>query len=136
MRYLVAIDGSEESREALTLAAAHADAMDARLNVVRSVIPEIQSVDGEQMIESADEATDRGQRVLDAADEVLGNAVEFDTELVYGHPVDEIPAYAGANDIDHIFVGHRGLSEKQEELVGSVAKQVVDRATVPVTVVR
>lgn len=136
MRYLVAVDGSEESEHAIETAVAHAEAMDAHLDVVHAVVPEIRTVDGERMIESADEATRRGQEVLEAVHEVIDESVEYERVLVYGHPVDAVPDYASENDIDHIFVGHRGLSEKQEEFVGSVAKQVVDRAGVPVTVVR
>ena len=135
MDYLVAVDGSTESRQALETAAAHAAAMDAHLDVVHSVIPEIQEADGERIIESADEAADRGQEVLEAAGELLDDGVESDRLLIYGHPVTSLPSYASENDIDHIFVGHRGL-DAGDGPVGSVAKQVVDRADVPVTVVR
>jgi hypothetical protein len=43
---------------------------------------------------------------------------------------------ANAAGADAIFVGHRGLSEEREAVVGSVAKEVLSKATVPVTVVR
>ncbi len=38
-------------------------------------------------------------------------------------------------DADAVFVGHRGLSEERERVVGSVAKAVVDKAAVPVAVI-
>jgi nucleotide-binding universal stress UspA family protein len=38
--------------------------------------------------------------------------------------------------VSGVYVGHRGLSEKHEQVVGSVAKSVVDKAGVPVTIVK
>jgi nucleotide-binding universal stress UspA family protein len=39
-------------------------------------------------------------------------------------------------DVTRIYVGHRGRSEDREPAIGSVAKAVIDKAIVPVSVVR
>ena len=51
-------------------------------------------------------------------------------------PATVVPDYAAAESFDGLFVGHRGLSERYENLVGSVAKAILERSSVPVTVVR
>jgi len=38
--------------------------------------------------------------------------------------------------VDPIYLGHRGRLERVKRVLGSVAKMIVERATVPVTVVR
>lgn len=58
------------------------------------------------------------------------------TELLTGRPADAISGYADEAGVDGIFVGHRGLSDEQEQVVGSVAKSVVDKASVPVTIIK
>ena len=60
----------------------------------------------------------------------------METELLYGDPVRAITDYATEAGFDAIVVGHRGRSERAESMVGSVARGIVNQATVPVTVVR
>ena len=137
MNYLVATDGSAESNQAVTYAAEHAAAMDATLTVVHVITAEPEFVGGELVQESEATLLETGQRRLDKAREVAeetGAAVE--EELLSGRPADAIVEYAAEVGADAIYVGHRGLSKKREQMMGSVAKTIVDRATVPVTVVR
>jgi nucleotide-binding universal stress UspA family protein len=149
MELLVAVDGSETADEALAYATDIADATAGSITVAHAVDPEVydrggsESVSGlsdaEQrlLLDSIEDAEDRGLDVLDEAaafaDE-LGHDVE--TELLYGEPVAEIADHAEAEGFDAIVVGHRGRSEHVDRLLGSVAKGLVERATVPVTVVR
>lgn len=149
MKFVVAVDGSDEGEAALAYATDVADAVDGRITVVYAVDPDIYEEGGSEPIEgiadaedrlivqSLEDAEDRGLNVLEEAaafaDE-LGHSVE--TELLYGDPVREITDYAEEGGYDGIFVGHRGLSERVERVIGSVAKGVVERATIPVTVVR
>lgn len=149
MHLVVAVDGSPEAEEALAHATDIADATDARITAVHAVDPSVPSAgknepfggaterDRQLIVESVETAEERGIEVLDAITDVaenLGSGVE--TELVYGDPVDAITDYAETVDADAIYVGHRGLSERRETMVGSVAKQFVERAERPVTVVR
>ena len=58
-------------------------------------------------------------------------------KITFGQPAaPETGTVAALVFADAVFVGHRGLSERRETMVGSVAKQFVERADRPVTVVR
>ena len=149
MRFLVAFDGSEEAEDALAYAIDIASAMGGSITVAYAVDPDIYEVGGSQPIsgfsdadrrlftESIEAAEDRGLDILEDA-ERLADDLEYavETELLYGDPVEEITDYAEDGGFDGVFVGHRSRSERVGRLLGSVAKSIVERATVPVTVVR
>jgi nucleotide-binding universal stress UspA family protein len=87
--------------------------------------------------EDVEDAEEEAQANLDEAAEIGDRTgVEVETGLLYGEPVEAITESADENDFNAIFVGHRGLSERDEGVVGSTVKEIVGRATVPVTVVR
>lgn len=140
MRYLVAVDDSEESDDAVAYAATHAAGFDATLEIVHVVVPETEVLGDEIVLQGRKEATERGQQMLDDAlthaQETVDADLDVDTQLVTGRPADAIVERAGEADADAIFVGHRGLATEQEKVVGSVAKSIVSKAAVPVTVVR
>ncbi|WP_435320684.1 universal stress protein [Haloarchaeobius sp. TZWSO28] len=149
MRFLVAMDGSDAAENALTYAAEIGTAMDGSITVVHAVNPAVYDTGGNEpistlsdanrrlIIERIEAAEDRGQQYLSRATQLaeeLGASIE--TELVYGDPVEAITDFAETANYDAIFVGHRGRSGRTDLMLGSVAKQIVERATVPVTVVR
>lgn len=137
MHYVVAVDGSEPGEKALDHALMLATRLDASLTVVYSVEPRILE-DGEELYqEDPDAAGERGEEILaDAAARADDSDVTVETELLWGDPTETVPSYAEESDADGIVVGHRGLSRRVEGMVGSVAKSIVQNATVPVTVVR
>lgn len=149
MRVLVAVDGSSVSDETLEYAIDIADALEADVTVCHVVEPALFVEDVSEPVESlseaerrfllsgVDDAFDRGLAVLDEAVEFaaeLGRTV--DREIRYGDPVTEVTEFAESDGFDAIYVGHRGRSTRAERFLGSVAKGVVERSTVPVTVVR
>lgn len=149
MRFLVATDGSDAADDALAYAADVGDAMDASITVVHAVDPDVYEyggtepvegladAEGRLILENVEDAEDRGVEILESAAELaadLGHDVE--AELLYGDPVPAVADYAEQEGFDAVFVGHRGRSERTDRMLGSVAKAVVERATVPVTVVR
>lgn len=149
MRLLVAVDGSSVSDETLEYAIDIADALDADVTVCHVVEPALFVEDVSEPVESlseaerrfllsgVDDAFDRGLAVLDEAVEFaaeLGRTV--DREIRYGDPATEVTEFAESDGFDAIYVGHRGRSTREERFLGSVAKGVVERSTVPVTVVR
>ena len=149
MKFLVAVDNSAEAENTLAYACDFVDAVNGSMTVVHSVDPFVQDMGGSEPIstfadaderliaESLEDAEQRGLKVLDNAVELakeLGYTVE--RELLYGDPTVEIPDFAAAEGFDAIYVGHRGRSERAKLLLGSVARGIVERATVPVTVVR
>jgi nucleotide-binding universal stress UspA family protein len=143
MQYLVAVDGSEESDQAVQYAATHAIELGATLELVHVLEPETELIDGEIVLPGGDRATDIGEQILNRARQRASKAIadregdiDTDTKLLTGRPSDAIADYAEQAAVDAIYLGHRGLSEEREQVVGSVAKSVVDKATVPVTVIR
>ncbi|MFB6100970.1 MAG: universal stress protein [Haloplanus sp.] len=149
MKLLVAVDGSDESYDALAYAADIADATNGSVTAAYAVDPAIYDrggrdpistlSDAEQrlVIESVEDAEQRGMDVLDdtaAFARDLGHEVE--TELLYGTPVVAITDHAESEEFDTIVVGHRGRSERTERALGSVAKGIIERTSITVTVVR
>lgn len=149
MKFLVAIDGSGAADNALEYATDLADGLDAAVTVVHSVDPAVYQTGGSDpistlsdadrrlLVESVEEAEERGLDVLEDAVELAAErGRDAGSELLYGDPVATVPEYAANEGFDAIFVGHRGRDERADVVLGSVAKQIVERATVPVTVVR
>jgi len=149
MKFLVAVDGSEASDDALAYATDIADAMDGSITAVHAVNPAVfedagteplesfAEADRSLIMQSVEDAEERGLDILaDAATFAADLGADVDTELLHGAPVKAITEYAETEGFDAIFVGHRGRSEHTELMLGSVAKDLVTRATVPVTVVR
>lgn len=148
MKFVVATDGSEQSDRALDHAFDLADAADATVTAIHVVTPQVRSEGGEAVdsledaadklyIENLEESEERGERTLaDVEEHANERGVNVTTELLYGDPAQQIVEWVHENDTDALFVGHRGLSERHEDLVGSVAKEVLRLSDVPVTVVR
>jgi nucleotide-binding universal stress UspA family protein len=143
MRYLVATDGSAESDEAVRWAARHATGFGAGLDVVHVLTPETKLIDGQVVMPGEDAAIDEGDRILDRARDIAVETAEetdgtitVETALLTGRPAMAIADHAAEATIAAIYIGHRGLSSEREQVVGSVAKSVVDKATVPVMVIR
>jgi len=149
MEYLVAVDGSEPSTRALEHATEFASQAGASLRVAYAVEPRVlvegtgeeaatNAAVGQRIYtEDIEVAEERGEDVLaDARETVAAAGLSVEAELLYGDPVDSIAAYADSENVDGIIVGHRGLSSQVERMVGSVAKGLVENATVPVTVVK
>lgn len=147
--YLVAVDGSPASKDALRYALDIAEDTGAAVTAVNVVSPEqffvggieppesFAEADSELLQTSVEDAEAHGQTLLDEAETIAERAgEEIEMGLLYGEPVERITEYADENDFDAVYVGHRGASERYEGLFGSVAKEIAGRATVPVTVVR
>ncbi|MFC4440057.1 MULTISPECIES: universal stress protein [Natrialbaceae] len=60
---------------------------------------------------------------------------EIKTVIEAGNPAERILEYTEDRGVDHIVMGSRGRSGLEEKLLGSVAKDVVKRSSVPVTIV-
>lgn len=148
MELLVAVDGSEESNNAIAYATTIANATGGSVTLVHAVEPDVYDAGGGEpisesdrrdrlIVDSLDDAEAHGRTVLEAAIEFAADrGQEASGELLYGQPSKVLPEYATAGEFDTLYVGHRGRSERTIEFLGSVARNVVERATVPVTVIR
>ena len=146
---LVAYDGSDESENAVEYASEIGAAMDGSITVVYAVEPDVyRAASGGDMSNFSEEYRREILRTIDEAEEAgqqeLANAASIaeeygrsvTTELLYGDPINEVLEYAATHGVDMIVVGHRGRSERRGATLGSVAKTIVERASVPVTVTR
>jgi len=143
MRYIVATDGSEESEDAIRYASRQAQALDATLELVHAIEPAAELRHGELVLPGSERSMELGEETLEAGRQVASDVARehdaeltVETRLLAGRPADAITDHAHESDADAIYVGHRGLAEDQERVLGSVAKSVVDRASVPVTIIR
>lgn len=148
MELLVAVDGSEESNRALAYATDIANATGGSITVIHAIEPDIYDAGGGKPISESDRRDRLIIDSLDAAEEhgraIIDEAIEFAAErgqtvsgeLLYGQPAKRIPEHAEKGEFETLYVGHRGRSERTIEFLGSVARDVVERTTIPVTVVR
>lgn len=148
MKLLVAVDGSEESNRTLAYATDIANATGGSITVIHAIEPNIYDAGGGEPISESDRRDRLVIDSLDAAEEhgraIIDEAIEFAAErgqtvsgeLLYGKPAKRIAEYAEKGKFETLYVGHRGRSERTIEFLGSVARDVVERTTIPVTVVR
>ncbi len=143
MGFLVATDGSAVSDGAVAHASAEASVWDRSLTIVHVLTPEPKLVEGELVLPGSETAIESGNQVLADAEQLAREAadahdseVSIATELLAGWPASTITDYAATHPTDGIFVGHRGRSAVSEDVLGSVAKSILDKASVPVTIIK
>jgi nucleotide-binding universal stress UspA family protein len=140
LRILVAVDGSIHSVRAaehvLQLARARCEIEVAMVNVQ---IP-IESGHVRQFVaRDALEAyyRDSGLAALKEPTAVLDAAGQtYTTHIAVGHVAETIARYANELHCDLIVIGTHGRTGLRHVVMGSVATEVIKRATVPVTVVK
>ncbi|WP_321168799.1 universal stress protein [Salinigranum salinum] len=135
---LVPMDDSPLARRALDFATAvHSGANITVLHVIDYVEESYSAkmlVGPEELRERARIKTDR---LFDEVRERIGEYEgEVETVVKFGTPAREITDYAADHDIDLIVMGCHGRPLVSRVLMGDVAQTVVQRASVPVTVVR
>jgi nucleotide-binding universal stress UspA family protein len=145
-RILVATDGSEEAKLALTTSADLAKSTNSELHIayvfptaVQRPFPNpITSRPAEVLEHELEEAMGQAQSFLDReAEQVKGEGVEVaDTHLVRGQPDKELVHLSEEIDAGLIVMGSRGLGGVRRALMGSVSDSVVRHAHCPVLVVR
>jgi nucleotide-binding universal stress UspA family protein len=65
-----------------------------------------------------------------------GHNLEIATDIVVGHPAEQIVHRAEQDKVDLIILGRRGMSLFEKWLLGSVSERVLRYAHCPVMVVR
>jgi nucleotide-binding universal stress UspA family protein len=140
---LVAVDGSEQSQDAIdyvlqeydveTLVLIHViDPVEAGYTAGPSAVPGYSEEWYAQSEEKAEELFAETREQIEAA----GYPGEVETVTEVGRPARAIVDYAEEHGVDHIVLGSHGRSGVTRVLLGSVAETVVRRSPVPVTVVR
>ncbi|ELY44589.1 universal stress protein [Natronorubrum sulfidifaciens] len=138
MNVLVPVDESDPAREAVEHAVTTYP--DATITALHVINPSMAMYRGEMAYnyERLMELEEEEAETLFETIEQIGaeHDASITTELMVGTPARSIVSFATDNDVDQIVLGSHGRSGMSRVLLGSVAEQVVRRATVPVTVVR
>ena len=133
---LVGYDESETSKRAFTHALELARRFRAKLMVVAVVrVPEpaiFAEVEG--IIDNAQEHFKESFRVL--TEQAQAGGLMIETEVVVGHPAEQLVHLAEMRHVDLIVVGSRGVSRMKRWMLGSVSERVLRYAHCPVTIVR
>ncbi len=135
-RILVGVDGSDDSRRALDFAARLAQRLDAEILAVHALGLLDRLHPGDELVSSSahrEEITKTFRTEwcvpLDAH-RIPGRRIVED-----GPPAMALLRLAAAEAVDMIIVGSRGVGGFPELLLGSTSMQLVQHATVPVTVI-
>jgi nucleotide-binding universal stress UspA family protein len=138
-RILVAFDGSEQSHKAFDFALE-------MFKLCREASPEImilsvaqppEPIDIVEMDAIIDSATQHYEELFKKLREkAKANNIEIKTEIIVGHPADQIIKYAADKKADIIILGQRGKSKIANWLLGSVSKRVSSYAPCTVTIVK
>lgn len=131
---LVPVDGSEHCMRAARLVVRlHTGLASLNVRLLHVQVPLLPIGDDQASPRSADaaarEALTAAKALLDAAN------VPCTSEIASGYVGSTIAAYAREHDCDGIVMGTRGMGST-EQLLGSIARQVVQLADMPVTLVK
>ena len=136
---LIAVDGSEESleavRQAVSLVQRGLRAEIALVNVQEPAsLLELATQDSDAIAAAAVEAGEhlmaRGAALLDEA------GIGYSMEVLLGEPSTVLVDMAEQLDAHMVILGARGMGAIESALVGSVSEAVISRCTRPVLVVR
>ncbi|OYW52553.1 MAG: transcriptional regulator [Hyphomicrobium sp. 32-62-53] len=136
-RILCSVDGSEHALEAVRVAAGLATATGAQLVIV--AINELVGGHGRGGISNYIWTDAEADSVLQTAAEEAraSGVVNPDVAKVNSRDVARaIIVYAEEHGVDHIVVGSSGKGGFKRLMLGSVSREVTDRAHCPVTIVR
>jgi nucleotide-binding universal stress UspA family protein len=132
---VIATDGSESVRRAVSVALDLADRFDADVHALYVVDEGEVAASPEQVREEMRAALDDSGQ--DALDEVVSATDRPVTTAVReGRPATVIREYAVDHDADMVAMGTRGRHGENRFLIGSVAERVVRTCPVPVLTVR
>jgi len=138
-RILVALDGSEYSRQALRYAMEIAKKFGARLTLLHVVVRplHVYGDEGVVLTEAPDKRLEEeGQKVLRKAKEQAEvEGVGADTMMVVGDPAEELLRVSKEGN-DLMVLGSRGLSRVRAFLLGSVSSRISHHAKCPVLIVK
>jgi nucleotide-binding universal stress UspA family protein len=133
---LVGYDGSASSQRAVRFAAELARASGGRIRVV-AVMQMTEGGADTCALMMTDPGAGKCTRLLDEVKQLVPDASSLiDAEVVRGSPGDVLLDQVRRHNIDHIVIGHTERGALARWLLGSVSGEVLERARVPVTVVR
>jgi nucleotide-binding universal stress UspA family protein len=139
-RILVGVDGSKESRDAVTFAAGIAGATKAQLIIATAVQGVAGFVGAPELAARADEwaqkEREEAQKLVKEIAAGVSGVPVIETQVLTGSPALALADQAKAGDVELVVVGHRGRNAVARALLGSVADRLVQICPKPVLVVR
>jgi nucleotide-binding universal stress UspA family protein len=150
MKFLIPIDGSKASENALAKALAFAAPLQAKIVLLTVVeplsnyVPEVMMPTGDWVgwrglpdVELERKILSAGQALLQKAqDTCQASGLESLTRLEIGQPRDVICMVAKEENPDILILGSRGLGSVERLMLGSVSDYVLHHCVAPVLVVR
>lgn len=141
-KILIATDGSPSSAEAVEFGVELAEEHEAAVIFVHvapalEVLPMASYGLGGAAVRVPHELTEYDRASLEEAEQVARvHGVDSTSKLLVGDTVDELVAYADAENVDMIVVGSRGHGALASALLGSVSRGVLSESKRPVMIVR
>jgi len=135
-RIMVGFDGSSQAEKAVEVALKLARTMDSHLLLFAVARPPepATSVELDAMLDDAREHfEEQFNKIRTRAAEA---EVDLETDIVVGHPVEQIVHRAEADRVNLIILGRRGVSRFERIIIGSTSEKVLRYAHCPVLVVR
>ncbi|NND70236.1 MAG: universal stress protein [Rhodothermales bacterium] len=138
-KLLVPVDLSENSDSLLAVAADYAELFGARITIAHVVTPQDTTVIGGVGLDPMPamkpvDMTLKREQVNDLADRVLKGRVEFDVQVVAGHPALEIEKMTQDGGCDLVVIASHGYKGFKRLFLGSTARHTVHHASCPVLV--
>jgi len=138
-KIVVAFDGSEQSKSAFDFALELTKLCPGAAPEISvlSVAQPPEPIDIVEMDAIIDSATRHYHELFTGLKEKARERnIEIRTEVVVGHPADQIVKYAQEKNADMIVIGQKGKSKIETWLLGSVSKRVATYASCTVTIVK
>lgn len=138
-KFLVPVDGSEMAERAAAHAAELAAAMPGTRVLLLNVQPALAHPQPGGLLNATVQAELRGlgeQAALGARALLDRQGVIYEFDVVFGPPAEVIVRMAREKACTGIVIGSRGMGEFRSSMLGSTTHQVIERADVPVTVVK
>ena len=134
---LVPVDGSENSDRAVRfLAGLYRKLAPASIHLLHVQAPAVLETDDAVPRAGTEREAVTGESALQSAKALLDSAaIPCTSALEHGYVASTIVRYAADNRCDAIVMGTRGMGSN-DELLGSIARQIILLASVPVTLVK
>ena len=140
-KVMLAVDGSEGTARAATVAFELAELTGSSLHIVHVIpkpsVQQIARMSGSDENSLMDKYRENGMLLLEGYQKA---SEEFNLNIVLsleeGLPSDRLAAYSRDNDIDIIVIGSKGISDIRTSVIGSATERVIRGANCPVLVVK
>jgi nucleotide-binding universal stress UspA family protein len=135
-RILVGYDGSSSSEKALESALSMANSMDSTVEIIAVVRPSEPATSPDLPADLDDARAVFEKALRKIAQGAMGDGLRIETDVLVGHPVQQIIQRAEKSRADLIVLGSRGTSTFKELALGSISERVLASAHCPVLITR